>query len=269
MINPVFDISGKTAIVTGGGTGIGKAIALELAKSGVDVAIVSRNVEHLEPVAKEIKALGRRALALSADVRNEEAIKDMAAKVMADFKHIDILVNNSGVSFEAGVENLSLNGWNSVIEIDLTGTYLVSRHVGKYMIERKSGVIINNASIAGRQGFPTQAHYGAAKAGIINFTSSLAAEWGKYNIRVNAVAPGPILTDAPIKLYHDHGITDLEQIIKMWGARCALERCGQPEEVAYATIFLASDAASFISGTTLYVDGCYGIEPIRGVGLDL
>ena len=267
MINPVFDISGKTAIVTGGGTGIGKAIALEFAKSGVDVAIVSRDIEHLEPVAKEIEALGRRALAIPADVRNEEAIENMVAKVVENFEHIDILVNNSGVSFETGVENLSLNGWKAVIEIDLTGTFLVSRYVGKHMIEWRSGVIINNASIAGRQGFPTQAHYGAAKAGIINFTSSLAAEWGKYNIRVNCVAPGPILTDAPIKLYRDHGITDLEQMKKMWGARCALGRCGQPKEVAYPVIFLASDAAQFVSGAVLYVDGCYGVEPIRGASL--
>ena len=184
MASSVFDISGKTALVTGGGTGIGKAIALEFARAGVDVAVASRSMEHLEPVAKEIEALGRRSLAIPTDVRKEEMVENMVAKSIEKLGHIDILVNNTGVSFEVGLENMSLKAWNTILEIDLTGTYLCSRHVGKHMIERKSGVIINNASIAGVNCFPRQAHYGAAKAGIINFTRSLATEWGKYNIRI-------------------------------------------------------------------------------------
>jgi len=262
MISSVFDISRKTAIVTGGGTGIGKAIALEFARAGVDVAIASRSMEHLEPVAEEIKALGRGSLAIPTDVRNEETVENMVAKTIEEFGHIDILVNNSGASFEVGVENLSIRGWNAIIEIDLTGTYLCSRHVGKHMIERKGGSIINIASVAGTRCFPRQAHYGAAKAGIINFTRSLAAEWGQYNIRVNCIAPGPILTGMPIKLYADHGISDREEMIKQWGKGCALGRCGQPEEIAYPVIFLASDAARFISGATLIVDGCFELETL-------
>ena len=257
-----FNLAGKVALVTGGGTGIGKAIALELARAGVDVAIASRNINNLEPVAKEIEGMGRSALAVPTDVRDEAMVINLAAKTMEKFGRIDILVNNTGVSFETGVEDMSLNAWKAVIEIDLTGTYLVSRHVGKYMMERKSGNIINIASVAGLRAFPQQAHYGAAKAAVINFTRSLATEWGPYNIRVNCVAPGPILTDMPLKLFTDHGIPDREEIIKLWGKGSALGRCGMPEEVAYPVLFLASDAASFISGATLLVDGCYELEPI-------
>lgn len=258
-----FQLAGKTAIVTGGGTGIGKAITLELARAGVDVVIASRNIEHLEPVAQEVERMGRRSLAVPTDIRNEEMVINMVNRAVEKLGHIDILVNNTGVSFEVGVENMSLNAWKTVLDIDLTGTYLVSRHAGKHMIERRCGNIINIASVAGLRAFPGQAHYGAAKAGIINFTSSLAAEWGKYNIRVNCIAPGPILTDMPIKLFTDHGIADRDEIIRQWGKGCALGHCGTPEEVALPVLFLASDAASFISGATLVVDGCYELEPVQ------
>jgi len=261
MISSVFDISGKTAIITGGGTGIGRGIALEFAKAGVNVAIASRSVEHLEPVAKEIRALGRRVLIIPTDVRKEEMVQNMVAKTIEEFGHIDILVNNSGGVFLSGIEDMSLRGWNAVVEIMLTGTYLCSRYVGKHMIERKSGNIINIASVAGLGAFPKQAHYGAAKAGIINFTKSLATEWGKYNIRVNAIAPGPIFTEAAVKPFADQfGITDREEMMKQWGRGCALGRCGTPEEIAYPAVFLASDASRFISGATLIVDGCHELE---------
>ncbi|MFH1651313.1 MAG: glucose 1-dehydrogenase [Chloroflexota bacterium] len=257
-----FDLSGRTAIVTGGGTGIGKAITLELARAGADVAIASRSLEHLEPVAAQLVEMGRRSLAVPMDVRDEEMVADMVAKVMEAFGHIDILVNNTGVSFEAGVEEMSLKAWKAVIDIDLNGTYLVSRHVGKEMITQKKGSIVNIASVAGLRAFPRQAHYGAAKAGIINFTRSLAAEWGQYNIRVNCVAPGPILTEMPLKLFQDHGVQDRDEIMRLWGKGCAIGRCGTPEEVAQPVVFLASDAAAFVSGATLVVDGCYELEPI-------
>lgn len=257
-----FNLTGKTAIVTGGGTGIGKAIALALGRAGVDVAIASRSIEHLEPVAAQIQQMGRRSLAISADVRDEDMVVNVVNRAVEAFGRVDILVNNSGVSFETGIENMSIKAWKAVIDIDLTGTYLMSRHVGIHMIKQKQGSIVNIASVAGLRAFPRQAHYGAAKAAIINFTRSLATEWGPYGIRVNCVAPGPILTDMPLKLFADHGITDRAEAMKLWGRGCALGRCGSPEEVAYPVLFLASDAASFISGATLIVDGCYELEPI-------
>jgi len=148
------------------------------------------------------------------------------------------------------------------MDINLTGTFLVVHHVGKHMIERKAGNIINISSVAGLRAFPWQAHYGASKAGVMNFTKSLATEWGQHNIRVNCIAPGPILTDMPLKLFSDHGISDRNEIIKLWGKGSALGHCGQPEDIANCVLFLASDAASYISGETLVVDGCYELEPI-------
>jgi NAD(P)-dependent dehydrogenase (short-subunit alcohol dehydrogenase family) len=262
MISSVFDLSEKTAVITGGGTGIGKAIALEFAKAGVDVAIASRSMEHLEPVAKEIKSLGRKALAIPTDLRKEETVEDMVAKTMEEFGHIDILVNNSGTAFLAPFENITLKGWSIIIDIDLTGTYLCCRHVGKHMIEQRSGNIINVSSVMGTVPCAGEVHYGASKAAVISLTSSLAAEWAKYNIRVNCIAPGPILTKAPIEMYATQGITDREFIIKDFGRGTAMKRCGMPEEVAYPAVFLASDAASYISGTTLLVDGCTISAPL-------
>ena len=256
MISSVFDISGKTAIVTGGGTGIGKAIALEFARAGVDVVVASRSMEHLAPVAEEIKAMGRKALAIPTDLRNEEIVENMVAKAIEEFGHIDILVNNSGTGGMIDIEDVRLKTWNIIMEIDLTGTYLCSRHVGKHMIERRSGNIINISSVLGTIPCPGQTPYCAAKAGVINFTASLASEWAKYNIRVNCIAPGPILTKAPIEMYAAIGITDRESVIKDFGKGSAIGRCGMPEEVAYPAIFLASDASSYITGATILVDGC-------------
>lgn len=262
MISRAFEISGKNAIVTGGGTGLGKAIALEFAKAGVNVTIASRNMDHLAPTVMEIQSLGRKAIAIAADVRDEQMVKKMVAKSVEEFGHIDILVNNSGTGFEIPFEEMSLRAWNAILEIDLTGTYLCSRYVGKHMIGQRSGVIINIASIAGRRGAPLSCHYAAAKAGVINLTNSLAGEWGKYHIRVNCIAPGPILTDAAKKLFTDRGIRDEKEMLSLWGSGCALGHCGTPEDIGYAAVFLASDAARFISGTTLYIDGCHGLGPV-------
>lgn len=262
MGNFSFNFSGKTAIVTGGGRGIGKAIALGFAQAGADVVVTARTSAEIEDTAAKIRAEGRRALAIPIDVRNDDQVTNMVQKTLESFGYVDILVNNAGNSFEVGVENMSPRAWQAIIDINLTGTFLCSHHVGKHMIERKTGNIINISSVSGLRCFPRQAHYGAAKAGIMNFTRSLAAEWGQYNIRVNCVAPGPILTGMPLKLFSDHGIKDTKEIIKLWGKGSALGRCGMPEEVASTVLFLASDAASFISGATLVVDGCYELEPI-------
>ena len=249
MTNSPFDLKDKVAIVTGGGTGIGRGIAKEFARVGADVVVASRNFENLEKVAAEIMSLGRRALAIATDVRKPEDVDNMVKRTLDEFGQVDILVNNAGAGFNCPLEDLSPGGWDAIMNIDLRGVFLCSRAVGKVMIQQKKGKIINISSIAGVYGSPMMAHYGAAKAGVINFTKSLAAEWAKHNININCIAPGPILTEGYQILREAGGLGDLPP------GRNALNRWGRPEEIAYAAIFLASEASSFVTGETICVDG--------------
>lgn len=240
----------KVAIVTGGGTGIGRIIAREMAKVGAHIVVASRNPDHINPAAEEVQQLGRQSLAVSVDVRVPEQIDNLVKATLDKFGRIDILVNNHGALFQCAVEDLSPGGWNAIIGINLTGVFLCSRAVGKVMIQQQQGKIINMVSVAGLHGSPLTAPYGAAKAGVMNFTKSLAMEWSKHHIYVNAVAPGPILTASGRDLLWSS--PDLQQKVR---ERVPLGRYGEPEEVANAVIFLASDASSYITGETLYVDG--------------
>jgi 3-oxoacyl-[acyl-carrier protein] reductase len=174
MVYGPFSLEGKSAIVTGGGIGIGKSISVEFARAGADVMLCSRRLEHLETTAEEIRQLGKRALALTVDVRDPQQIKAVVERTLAEFGKIDILVNNHGASFRAPVEKISLNGWNAVVGINLNGVFLFCQEVGKHMIERRQGVIVNISSIAGVRGSQLMSHYGAAKAAVINFTTTLA-----------------------------------------------------------------------------------------------
>jgi len=249
MTNSPFDLKDKVAIVTGGGTGIGRGIAIEFARVGADVVVASRNLENLEKVTAEIMSLGRRALAIATDVRKPEDVDTMVKRTLEEFGRVDILVNNAGAGFNCPLEDMSPGAWDVIMNIDLRGVFLCSRAAGKVMIQQKKGKIINISSIAGVYGSPMMAHYGAAKAGVINFTKSLAAEWAKHNINVNCIAPGPILTEGYQLLREAGGLGDLPP------GRNALNRWGRPEEIAYATIFLASEASSFVTGETICVDG--------------
>jgi NAD(P)-dependent dehydrogenase (short-subunit alcohol dehydrogenase family) len=197
-----FDLQDHVAIVTGGGTGIGRAISEALALSGAHVVICSRKMEHLEPVEKKIEELGRQSLAISCDVRKEEQVKEVVEQTAKKFGRLDILVNNAGASFVCPVEDVSLNGWNAIFGINATGTFLFSKYGCQEMKKQDKGVIINIASIAGRDGAPMMAAYGAAKAAVINFTKALAVEFAQYNIRVNCIAPGMIITEAVQEQMH-------------------------------------------------------------------
>jgi NAD(P)-dependent dehydrogenase (short-subunit alcohol dehydrogenase family) len=249
MTNSIFALSDRVAIVTGGGTGIGRGIALEFAKAGADVVVASRNLENLERVAGEVGELGRRSLAVATDVRKPEDVENMVQRTMEGFGRIDILVNNHGAGFNCPVEDLSPGGWDAIVGINLKGVFLCSKAAGKVMIQQQKGKIINIASTAGFYGSPTLAHYGAAKAGVINFTRSLAQEWGKYNINVNCIAPGPIVTEGFMEILKATGITEPPPLNN------ALQRLGHPEEIAYAAIFLASEASNYMTGETICVDG--------------
>jgi NAD(P)-dependent dehydrogenase (short-subunit alcohol dehydrogenase family) len=254
MVYAPFSLAGKTVIVTGGGIGIGQSISMECARAGADIMLCSRRMEHLEPTAEAIRQLGKRALALTVDVRDPEQVQTAVQRTLQEFGQIDVLVNNHGASFRAPVEKISLNGWNAVVSINLNGVFLFCQAVGRHMIERQQGVIVNIASIAGWRGSPLMTHYGAAKAAVINFTTTLAMEWAPHNIRVNCIAPGPIETEGFLQVLHQTN-PNAEEVYRNVASRVALGRWGRVEEIAYPTIFLASEASSFMTGTTIYVDG--------------
>ena len=245
-----FELSNNVAIVTGARGGIGRVIALELAKAGADIVVCDRIVDdgRLEGVGKEIKSLGRHSLAVATDVRIPEQVDNLVKQTVDRFGKIDILVNNAGANFRCLVEDMTPNGWDTIINTNLKGTFLCSQAVGKVMIQQKKGKIINIASISGIDGSVRGAHYGASKAAIINFTKSLAMEWAQYNINVNAIAPGRIETEW-LKANTDPEV--LEELIKA----IPLKRLGQPEDVAYTVLFLTSEASSYITGETIVVRG--------------
>ncbi len=250
MDNGPFNLKDQVAIVTGGGTGIGKAISEALALSGAHVAICSRKMEHLEPTADKIEKLGRQSLAVACDVRKEDQVKNAVEKTVEKFGKLDILVNNAGASFVCPVENLSLNGWNAIFGINATGVFLFSKLACAEIKKQGKGSIINIASIAGRDGAPMMAPYGAAKAAVINFTKALAVEFSQYNIRVNCIAPGMIITEAA---QEQMGVTP--ESTKERFAGLPLGRWGNPEEIAWPTVFLASEASSYMTGETICIDG--------------
>ena len=254
MSPKVFRLDDRVAIVTGGGTGIAKAIALTSARAGAHVVVGSRKLEHLEPVARAIRDLGRRSLALVLDVREPHQVEQLVERTAGELGRIDILVNNAGASFLAPIEEISPNGWNTVVGINLTGVFLCSKAAGPYMIAQKKGVIINIASIAGEHGSVLMAPYAAAKAGVMNFTKTLALAWARHGIRVNAIAPGPIVTEG-FEGVLGMGSEEGKETYRRVAESVAMRRWGRPEEVAYPALLLASDASSYMTGTTIFVDG--------------
>ena len=249
-----FSLEGKTAIVTGGGVGIGRAIAIEFARVGADVAICSRKLENLEPVSKAIRDLGRRSFAMPVDVRVEDQVKAMVDRAVDEFGGLDIMVNNAGASFRAKVEDISANGWNAVIGINLNGAFFGCKWAGRHMLARGRGVIINIASIAGIYGSTMMAHYGASKSAVITLTRELGVAWGRKGVRVNCVAPGPVETEGYLDVLHKTD-PDAQKTYDAVAARVAMGRWGKVEEIAYPCIFLASDASAFMTGETIVVDG--------------
>ncbi len=255
MARSPFSLEGKTAIVTGGGTGIGKAIALEFARAGADVAICSRKMEHLEPVARAIRDLGRRSFAMVVDVRVEDQVQGVVERAAREFGRLDIMVNNAGASFRARPEDISLNGWNAVVGINLNGVFLGCKWAQRQMVKQGSGgVIINVSSIAGVYGSTMMPHYGAAKAAVINLTRALAVAWARHGIRVNGIAPGPVETEGYVEVLKKTD-PDAERTYRAVASRVAMGRWGRVEEIAWPCIFLASDASSFMTGETIIVDG--------------
>jgi peroxisomal 2,4-dienoyl-CoA reductase len=241
-------LRGRAALVTGGGTGICRGIALALASAGCDVAIVSRKLEHLEPTARELQAVGVRALAAAADVRRPEEVDAAVGRAIEVFGRLDILVNGAAGNFVAAAENLSPNGFGTVVDIDLKGTFNVSRAAFPHL-KAQGGAIVNISATLQLLGTVGQAHASAAKAGIDALTRTLAAEWGPHRIRVNGLAPGPVDGTEGVRRL----TTDLSR--RLIEEHCPLGRMATIDEVADAALFLCSDASAFITGVTLVIDG--------------
>jgi 3-oxoacyl-[acyl-carrier protein] reductase len=255
MAKSPFSLEGKTAIVTGGGTGIGKSIAIEFARAGADVAVCSRKAEHLEPVEKEVRNLGRRAFSMVVDVRQEEQVKAIVERAAQEWGRLDIMVNNAGASFRAKPEDISVNGWNTVIQINLNGVFLGCKWAGKQMMQQPAGgVIVNISSIAGVYGSTMMSHYGAAKAAVITLTRELGTAWGRKKIRVNCIAPGPVETEGYLDVLKQAG-PDGKKTYDQVASRVGMGRWGKVHEIAYPCIFLASDASSWMTGETIVIDG--------------
>ncbi len=244
-----MNLSGKAAIVTGSARGIGKAIALRLAEAGADVVVndIPAATDMLEAAAGEIRALGRKALAVTADVSSTAEVNAMMEKAAGEFQHLDILVNNAGVTRDQLLMRMSDEEWDTVLNIDLKSAFLCSRAVIRYMMKQRWGRIISIASVVGIMGNAGQANYAAAKAGIIGLTKSIAKEAGSRGITVNAIAPGYIETKMTEKLDEKQKQAFLESI--------PLKSAGLPRDVAEAVAFLASDKARYITGQVLGVDG--------------
>lgn len=254
-----FSIEGKVTIVTGGGTGIGESIAREFAARGAKVLIASRNVENLTKVRDEIRKAGGACEMTTVDVRQADQCEAMVETAVKHFGRLDVLINNHGASITTPSLNLSPNGWRAVVGINLDGTFFCSKAAARQFIKQGGGgSIVNISSTAGVHGSPTMLPYGAAKAGVVNLTISQAGEWGEHGIRVNCIAPGPIDTEGAAPRVWPN-----PKVKQMVANSRALQRFGRVEEIAYPCIFLASEAASYVTGETLIVDGGVGPRTIE------
>ena len=253
-VQALFDLTGKTALVTGGGRGIGRHLALGLAEAGADVFVASRKRAACEDAAEEIRRrTGRRAIALEADVAKPERIETLVEEVLAGAPRLDILVNNAGMAWAAPTLEYPLAGWDRVFDLNVRGLFLLSQRVARHMKEAGGGSIINLASISAFSGSREEEKpvvaYPASKAAVIALTRDMAVKLAPHGIRVNAIAPGPFLTDMMNHVRHDPAA------LRAFEARVPLRRSGGEDDAKGAVVYLASNAAAFVTGTVLVVDG--------------
>jgi len=241
-----FSLRARVAIVTGAGRGIGKAIALGLADAGATVVVAARTASDIESTASEIEAKGKKALAVPTDVRLGDQVNGLVDRTVKEFGRIDILVNNAGGSFNKPTMDMSEGGWEAIVRENLKSVFLCSQAAAKVMISQMRGAIVNIASIAGLYAYTFNAAYGAAKAGVIDLTKTMAIDLAKYNIRINAIAPGYIRTPGIMQLFG----AQPEAVNQI-----PLARLGKPEDIVGGVIYLASDASFYVTGETIVIDG--------------
>jgi gluconate 5-dehydrogenase len=251
-VQELFDLTGKVAIVTGGGSGLGRQMANALAEAGADLVLCARKVERCEETAAEVEKLGRRALALPCDIRDATQVDDVVRSAVAELGRIDILVNNAGTSWGAAPEDVPREGWQKVMDVNLTGTFLFAQQAGRVMIEQgNGGKIVNVASVAAFRGAPQAAMnaiaYNASKGGVVALTIDLAVKWARHGINVNAIAPGWFPTEMS-------GST-IEAGRDAFLRRIPLGRFGGEDDLKGTVVFLASAASDYVTGQTILVDG--------------
>ena len=251
-ISSLFDLTGKTALVTGASRGLGRAMSLALARAGCDVALNARSVEPLEAVSREIRALGRKSLVVPADVSDEQKVKAVVEMTQKTFGRIDVLINNAGIWKAGYLVRLTSEDWQEVLRVNLTGVFLMAKAVAKVMLKQRSGKIINLSSIQAFRGTPQSMAYAAAKAAVIQMTRVSAIELGPAGIQVNAIAPGFFATDMT-NLYQED--KEKKEILENYVARIPLRRHGLPEDLEGTAVFLASRASDHITGQVIVVDG--------------
>ena len=250
MTGGLFSLEGKTALVTGASRGIGQVIAVAFAQAGADVAIAARTPEGLAATAKQIKDLGRKAIEIPADLTSRGTAEGVVRTALKELCTLDIVVNNAGgSSFMVPFLDMRQSGWEKVLRLNLDATMWICQAAGAHMTARGSGSVINVASVAGLAAAPFLAPYGAAKAAVVSLTKTLASEWGRSGVRVNALCPGWTATELNRVLWGapDGGASTIASI--------PMARWGRPEEMAGPAVFLASDAASFMTGQVLVIDG--------------
>jgi len=243
-------LEAKVAIVTGAGSGIGRAIALAMAKEGANIVIADIDLQSADKVAQEVKSLGRQAHSVKVDVTNREEVSQLVQETLKAFDKIDILVNNAGTSKISPFEDLAEADWDSVIGVNLKGVYLCSQAVGRQMIKQKRGKIINIASSAGHRGVPGQAVYCATKGGVLQLTKTIAMEWAKHKINVNSISPGVTRTQLIEKL-----IEEDPEFLQSRDRMIPLGRINRPDDLTSTVLFLASSESDMITGEDIIVDG--------------
>ncbi|WP_246849211.1 SDR family NAD(P)-dependent oxidoreductase [Rubellimicrobium arenae] len=250
----LFNLAGKRAIVTGGSRGIGKALAEGLAAYGANVAIVVQSsVDRAEAVASEIRAAGRQAMVVQADISDEAQVQRMVDEVVSEWGGLDILINNAGIVLPAAAEDCSFEAWRRTMSVNLDGVFLASRAAGQVMIRQGGGVILSVGSMSGRiVNWPFRhAAYNVSKAGVHMLTKCLATEWAEHNVRVNAIAPGYIRTELTDEVLREHP----DVVRDHWAKGAVQNRIGEVEELVGAAVWLCSDSASFTTGEVVTIDG--------------
>jgi len=250
-VEQLFSVKGKTAIVTGAAKGLGKEIALALAMNGAN--LILSDIHYPEETSVAVQKTGAGSMSIQADITDEDQIKNMVQKVAEKYGNVDILINNAGISQLNYIasQDLSAKEWDTVIRINLTGSFLCCKHFGKGMIAGESGNIINIVTTSGVTGVPRAPAYSASKAGVILLTKSLALEWARYNIRVNAIAPHYLETSLT------EGLRESEGVYKSLIKKIPMRRFGKPSEMIGAVLFLASEASSYVTGSVIVADGGY------------